>query len=200
MTDREMILTHFQDDWPTFYKKYLPSLKQNGKEALAVCPFHEDKKPSLSIDSTRGLYFCHGCGKKGDPFHFYGKLHGLDTKTDYPKILRGIAEDFGIVCEDRRSKLVKTYDYVNADGHLLFQTCRYEPKAFKQRRPDGDGKWVYSLDGVPRVLFRLPEVLKAKEVVIVEGEKDADALCGLVSSEQPPRWGPRNSARSTTTL
>jgi hypothetical protein len=177
--ERQRILEHFNGSWLSFYKRYLPSLKQAGKQALASCPFHQDKHPSFNIDPKKGLYFCHGCGKKGDPFHFFAKLHGLDDRRDYPKILKQIADDFGISDNEVKSRIAKTYDYVNADGELLFQTCRKEPKAFTQRRSDGKGGWVYSLDGVPRVLYRLPEILKAEEVIMVEGEKDVDALCEL---------------------
>jgi len=65
---------------------------------------------------------------------------------------------------------------------LLFQAVRYEPKGFSQRRPAASGTWVFSLDGVRRVLYRLPEVLAAavgKTIWLVEGEKDADALAAL---------------------
>ncbi len=56
---------------------------------------------------------------------------------------------------------------------------RTDPKGFRQRRPDGKGGWLYNLDGVRRVLYRLPEVLKAGDVFICEGEKDAETLAGL---------------------
>jgi putative DNA primase/helicase len=64
----------------------------------------------------------------------------------------------------------------------LFQTLRFFPKDFRQRRPDGKGEWIWNLQGVRRVLYRLPELLAAKNadpkrmIFVVEGEKDADAL------------------------
>jgi len=86
-------------------------------------------------------------------------------------------------------KLVKTYDYVSAEGELLYQVCRYEPKAFRQRRPNPSGGWIWSLyeaDGktlaVPLVLYRLPDLLNADKrrmVFVTEGEKDADNLAAL---------------------
>jgi hypothetical protein len=73
------------------------------------------------------------------------------------------------------------YDYVDEAGHLLFQVVRYAPKEFRQRRPDGQDGWVWNLDGIPRVLYRLPELIEAigndRPVVIVEGERDVDSLC-----------------------
>ncbi len=76
-------------------------------------------------------------------------------------------------------QIVKTYDYRNAAGELLYQAVRYEPKDFRQRKPDGAGGWIHSLGDVERVLYRLPELLEDdgdRPVYIVEGEKDADAL------------------------
>ncbi len=78
-----------------------------------------------------------------------------------------------------KRKIVAEYNYADENGTLLFQCVRYEPKDFKQRRPDGKGGWVWNLDGVRLVLYRLPEVVKASEVWIVEGEKDCDTLAAL---------------------
>ncbi len=80
------------------------------------------------------------------------------------------------------------YNYLDQKGVLLYQAVRIEPgydgqkKSFVQRKPDGNGGWIKSLDGVRRVLYRLPELLAAdknKPVWIVEGEKDADRLASL---------------------
>jgi hypothetical protein len=77
---------------------------------------------------------------------------------------------------------------VDAAGQLVYQVVRFEPKDFRQRRPDGQGGWAWDLRGVDRVLYRLPEVLaeaQAGETVwVVEGEKDAEALrsAGIVAT------------------
>jgi len=81
------------------------------------------------------------------------------------------------------ANFVKTYDYTDETGKLLFQTCRYQPKDFKQRQPDGKGGWIWNLQGVRRVLYRLPELLRGLKrgfpVILVEGEKDVDRLAEL---------------------
>ena len=74
-----------------------------------------------------------------------------------------------------------TYDYCDEAGALVFQVLRYEPKTFRQRRPEGSG-WSWSVKGVRKLPYRLPELLAAPTdapVFIVEGEKDADALAAL---------------------
>ena len=92
-------------------------------------------------------------------------------------------------------KLVKTYDYYDANGELLFQKLRYidqsGKKTFRQRKPDGNGGWTYKLDDTPKVLYNLPAVAHAvrngQKVIIVEGEKDADTLIelGRVATTMP---------------
>ena len=76
-------------------------------------------------------------------------------------------------------KLAKIFDYTDEKGNLLYQVLRIgsgETKKFSQRKPDGNGKWINNLDGVRRVLYKLPEVLKAQTIFICEGEKAAEAL------------------------
>ena len=86
-----------------------------------------------------------------------------------------------------RGKIVATYDYTDESGNLIYQACRFQPKDFRQRRPDGEGGWIWNLQGVRRVLYRLPEVLKASTVCVAEGEKDCDNLekLGFVATTNP---------------
>jgi hypothetical protein len=78
-----------------------------------------------------------------------------------------------------RPRVVATYDYTDERGTLLYQVVRLDPKDFFQRKPNGKGGWTRKLGEVRRVLYKLPEVIAAKEVVIVEGEKDADTGSSL---------------------
>ena len=38
----------------------ITKVKRSGRSFTALCPFHQEKTPSLSIDAARGLFFCHG--------------------------------------------------------------------------------------------------------------------------------------------
>ncbi len=82
----------------------------------------------------------------------------------------------------RRRRLIATYPYQNAEGRTLYRVCRFEPKSFAPQHPREDGGWEWGLKGVPRVLYRLPELLAAPGRVrfVVEGEKDADRLAAEV--------------------
>ena len=78
-------------------------------------------------------------------------------------------------------KIVAFYEYRDGDSTLLYENVRFEPKTFRPRRPDGKGGWVWNLDGVKRVPYRLPELLASgtEDVYVTEGEKDADRLVSL---------------------
>jgi len=89
-----------------------------------------------------------------------------------------------------QGNIAATYDYTDTNGRLLYQVVRYVPKRFRQRRPDGNKGWKRNLNDVPRVLYRLPQLLAADKdewVFVVEGEKDADTLAdlGIVATTNP---------------
>lgn len=150
------------------FSEALASLEpvQRGDTYMARCPTHDDRVRSLSIKDVgdKVLLTCHaGCA--------------------VPDIVRdlGIAmtDLFEPDSEPGDRKIAQAYAYQNADGTLAYQVLRYEPKGFAQRRPDGAGGWIYDLEGTDRVPYRLPGVIRANEIYVVEGEKDADRLAGL---------------------
>ncbi len=98
--------------------------------------------------------------------------------------------------DDFTKKIVAIYNYRDAASKVLFQVVRYEGKDFRQRRPDGQGGWIWNLDNVKRVPYRLPELLQASKqdwIIVCEGEKDVDRLIaqGLSATCSPGgalRW------------
>ena len=111
-------------------------------------------------------------------------------------------EPLRVVRKSLAARIVATYDYTDECSELLFQVARlHDPKDFRQRRPDGRGRWEWKTKGVRQVPYRLPELIAGQTggpVFIVEGEKDADALAGLglVASCNPGgagKWRPEFS-------
>jgi hypothetical protein len=84
-------------------------------------------------------------------------------------------------------RVIAVYDYTDAEGKLLYQVQRLEPKTFRQRRPDGRGGWITSnvFEGVTRVPYRWPELAiemaayPDAPIFCTEGEKDCDRVRGL---------------------
>jgi putative DNA primase/helicase len=142
-----------------------------GDGYTALCPAHEDENPSLSVregDDGRVLVKCFaGCGVE----EVVGAI-GMSMADLFDSVGRNGS--------NRRSRIAETYDYRDQAGNLLFQVVRFEPKDFRQRRPDGNGGWAWNLAGVEPVLYRLPAVLRAvgygRPVFVVEGERDAQRL------------------------
>ena len=70
-------------------------LKRNGPRWVAPCPFHQETKPSFSINEEEGFFYCFGCQASGDLFDFYGQINGLDFK----ETLEQLAEEAGVTLE-----------------------------------------------------------------------------------------------------
>ena len=60
-----------------------------GRNGMACCPFHNDRTPSMKVDSR---YYCFGCGASGDVIDFAASLHGLGKRDAAVRL----AEDFSI--------------------------------------------------------------------------------------------------------
>ena len=63
-------------------------VKRSGRSFMAICPFHEEKSPSMSLDNARGLYHCFGCQKGGDVFTFLTETQGLDFNEAIEELAR----------------------------------------------------------------------------------------------------------------
>lgn len=147
------------------------SAKSSGNGHIGHCPAHDDRTASLSISEKDGkvLLKCHaGCPQ----VVVIGALKG-----------RGL---WPIGNNDRRkSREIARYDYCDTDRKLLYQVARFSPKKFLHYNPSTD---MWSIEGLPRVPYRLPELLDAikadQPVWIVEGEKDCETLVhlGLVAT------------------
>ncbi len=53
-------------------------LKRAGQRLKGLCPFHDEKTPSFTIDPSQNLYHCFGCGAGGDIYDFLMELEGLE--------------------------------------------------------------------------------------------------------------------------
>lgn len=71
-------------------------LKKAGRGYRALCPFHQDKNPSLIVSPDKGIAYCFACQSGGDVFSFYQKIEGVD----FPQALRDLAERVGVVIEE----------------------------------------------------------------------------------------------------
>lgn len=175
----------------------LDGVHPSGDGWVARCPSHEDHRQSLSLgvgDDGRVLLNCHaGCAPDAVCAALGLKLADLFVEEQSGN-------------GNGKREIVATYDYVDEQRRLLYQVVRFQPKDFRQRRPDGEGGWTWKVAGTRRVLYRLPEVILAAAlggtVYVVEGEKDVHALeaAGAVATTSPAgagKWRPEYSEALT---
>lgn len=134
------------------------------------CPAHDDRVSSLSVgeDGEKLLIYCHaGC-------HWNDIIDAMqiDPRDLWIEDNMRVAQTAYNFAPAQPEAI---YDYHDENGTIVFQVLRYPGKKFRQRRLTPDG-WVFNMDGVKRVPYRLPQLLEAEEVWITEGEKDADRL------------------------
>ena len=145
---------------------------------------------SLSIDTKRGLWFDHESNEGGGLVDLVERHYG----TTIASVADILETDFGIPKQSQTAltpaqKLVARFDYVDDNGEVIYQVERWQKgasKTFKQRRPDGKGGWLYNMQGVEPVPYRLDQILLQPEmpIIVVEGEKCANVLGmhGLVAT------------------
>lgn len=68
-------------------------LKRVGQRWVGLCPFHQERTPSLSVNAERGLYYCFGCGASGDAITFVREIDHLD----FPSAIEALAGRAGVV-------------------------------------------------------------------------------------------------------
>ena len=177
-------------------------IKLRGKvERVGPCP-KCGGTDRFSINTKKGLWNCRQCGVGGDVIKLVEHLDGVDfigacttltgelapkangrgnaSKITPKKIVTATFE-----YHDQSGDLVyvvERVEYQNADGAFVLTEDGKRKKTFRQRRPDPEhpGKWLWNVEGIPVVPYRLPQLMKAiasdRPVLVVEGERKADML------------------------
>jgi hypothetical protein len=174
---------------------------KRGQDSMTKCPAHEDGTASLHVSP----------GSDGQPVVL--RCHATCENAD---VIAAAGIDWEVICGERvttfqpenewtpSGNASHVYSYTDAEGTELFQALRVpQPngkKTFFQRRWDSDtNRWAWNLNGVQRVLYRLPAVLRGvrdgQTIYIFEGEKDAEAAvmdgyCATTSPMGAGKWQP----------
>lgn len=188
----------------------LDCVKRSGGGYSARCPAHDDKNASLSVkqgDNGGIVLHCHaGC----TPEQVVGAL-GLSMKDlfpdeDRPRLDRQQEYRPRSTGREDKGRIAAQYDYTNEASTLLARKTRWEKtvdgkrkKTFTWSHPEGQG-FQSGRNGMA-VPYRLPELLRADTVFLVEGEKDVDNLTaqGLAATCTPDGAGTGSKWRDTYT-
>lgn len=208
-------------------------LKKNGANYTGKCCFHSEKTASLSVNVSRGIYKCFGCGAVGDAIDFLMRLGKTFQEACTELSSNAIG---GEITPEKRESLKKRVDwrqiapvpssapspsfehyrlgmptaywtYRDATGGVVGYVCRFEYVKETDQETGGItlGKDVlplcYATDGTrnewrfmgfnkPRSLYNLDEIVREKDktVIVVEGEKTAEAVKKLINSAVVTTW------------
>ena len=92
------------------------ALKKSGANYWGLCPFHNDKKPSMSVSPSKGIYKCFSCGAGGDALNFLVKIQN----REYKDVIFELADKFGF-------ELPKKYNANNENKNIkkdMLKACK----------------------------------------------------------------------------
>ena len=154
---------------------------------------------SKELDLRKGTWFDFENNEGGGVVDLVRKNEGATILGSIPDILEkkfGIQKQAQVSLQPARF-MSACYDYIDEHGEVQYQVRRYEPKTFRQCRPDGKGGWLYNMDGVEALPYNLHQILARPDepVFIVEGEKAAEkvATIGLLATTShggAKKWQP----------
>jgi len=170
-----------------------------GNSCRCPDPDHEDKTASATIldDGRNCRVYCHVCKKRWDLSDLRGLTQG--TAPNEPrKQARSSGKSPMTLCdvrswiEKKRGAIQLEHTYRDPQGDEIMKVFRFiphdgiKPKDYLPATRKGGG-WVIEQLPKPWPLYNLPEIAQAKTIVVVEGEKKADALgkYGIVATTGP---------------
>lgn len=155
-----------------------PGARRSGNAWSALCPVHDDHKPSLTIamGTQKPDYVLVQCGAGCSHDDVLAAV-GLTAADCWPEQSRS------------GSKALRRHPYVDAEGVVQYEVRRYERASnkFAYWHPTAAG-WAKGRGDGPKLLYRLPQLLSEPDTMnvwITEGERDADTLaetCGVLAT------------------
>ena len=107
-------------------------LKKKGANYSALCPFHEEKTPSFTVNSNKQFYHCFGCGVSGDAVSFLMKYRG----QTFPQVLSDLAKQHGLVIpsNDNEKSVESKKNFIFKDRlkKSLVKAAKYYQKKLKK--------------------------------------------------------------------
>lgn len=148
-----------------------------GDSVRATCPTHRDARPSLVVTHRNGriLLCCFAGCRVSEIVRTLGLT--MADLFDGPRSVAG------------RRRIVARYAYTDLQGEIIAEKVRTAPKGFWWQSPDpaAPSGWRRGFGRTPPGLYRCSELIDARRVVVVEGEKAVDCLRALgVAATCPP--------------
>jgi 5S rRNA maturation endonuclease (ribonuclease M5) len=181
------------ENFSRYFKGEFPELDLSSSQQNVNCKFHDDQKPSCSLNLDQGTWHCHTCNIGGGILDFEGRLMGIEfTEGSVPEDKRPawkrIAKKLGVRLKPvQRGEEVSRHSYYDEQGEYLYELRRYADGSGAYFTRDMNGKSRAGLKGKKQKLYNLPELKSAETVILTEGEKKADAVSLLPLCDQNGR-------------
>lgn len=186
------------------YRNVIKKATVSDGHLTGLCPFHDDKNNSFSVDLATGKWHCFAEDEGGNYVSFYAKLHGIDTKEAYKKIL----EEYGVSREEQQEQAKRDKSYTLAqyafekrlpeewlqkecflstgkdrkDGTLYMKIPYLDENGkestYRKRYAHKDFRWKYGSAGKIGLYgeWKLSRIRDAGYAAIVEGESDSQSM------------------------
>lgn len=193
-------LVNYEKEYRNVIKKAIVS----DGHLTGLCPFHDDKNNSFSVDLATGKWHCFAEDEGGNYVSFYAKLHGIDTKEAYKKIL----EEYGVSREEQQEQAKRDKSYTLAqyafekrlpeewlqkecflstgkdrkDGTLYMKIPYLDENGkestYRKRYAHKDFRWKYGSAGKIGLYgeWKLSRIRDTGYAAIVEGESDSQSM------------------------
>lgn len=171
------------------------SLRKTGRNHVGLCPFHEEKTPSFSVNEERGFFHCFGCGAGGNAFTFLSRVEGLS----FPEAVRRLAAKAGVglpqAPDDPRARERDRLYRLNELARTFFRDClRHQAGTPARRYLNGRGMTTevaerYALGYAPASGRALTRFLINQTAPL-----DKAAALGLIGESTQPRTHDRSDA------
>jgi len=168
------------------------SLAKKGREMVGLCPFHDDHKPSLYVNSAKQIFKCFACGAGGDVFKFVQMRENLT----FPQAIERLAERSGIKLKFTKTVKDKVQKSTDIDPNKLAKVNAWAAEHFHENLmdeqkgkstrdyiakrkipPDSVKKWQIGLAGLQNDLL---DAAKARRVPV-----KLLAQAGLITGQAP---------------
>jgi DNA primase len=113
-------------------------LRRSGARFMGLCPFHDERSPSFSVDAQAKLYHCFACGVGGDVIKFVEEKEGLS----FPEAVESLAERYGVEiereasdprAEEARRRRARLTELLARTAEFYAKYLRESPQAAKAR-------------------------------------------------------------------
>ena len=148
------------------------SLKKKGREMVGLCPFHDDHKPSMNVNSVKQIFKCFACGAGGDVFKFVQMRENLT----FPQAIERLAERAGIKIQKRQRSNVKS-EKEAIDPNRLARVNAWAAKYFQKNLQDSK-KGKYARDYLAQRQIN-PESIKKWQIGLAIDSQDGLAKAAI---------------------